>query len=40
MRNDKNNFFVPRQDMNKTENLDESSLFGMLSPEFTTILLL
>jgi len=30
---------LPRQDMNKSENPDESSLFGMLSPEFTTILL-
>lgn len=31
--------YLPRQDMNKSENPDESSLFGMLSPEFTTILL-
>ena len=30
---------LPRQDMNKSENPDESSLFGMLSPKFTTILL-
>jgi len=30
---------LPRQEMNKSENPDESSLFGMLSPELTTILL-
>lgn len=35
----KNTVYLPRQDMNKSENPDESSLFGMLSPEFTTILL-
>ena len=31
--------YLSRQEMNKSENPDESSLFGMLSPEFTTILL-
>ena len=36
---DQGTFRLPRQDMNKSENPDESSLFGMLSPEFTTILL-
>ena len=36
---DKSAFYLPRQDMNKSENPDEFSLFGMLSLEFTTILL-
>ena len=36
---DKSAFYLPRQEMNKSENPDESSLFGMLSPELTTILL-
>ena len=36
---DESAFYLPRQDMNKSENPDESSLFGMLSLEFTTILL-
>lgn len=36
---DKDTLCVSRQDMNKSENPDESSLFGMLSPGFTTILL-
>ena len=39
LRDEKSLVYLPRQDMNKSENLDESSLFGMLSPEFTTILL-
>ena len=36
---DKSSIHLPRQEMNKSENPDESSLFGVLSPEFTTILL-
>ena len=36
---EENTLCVSRQEMNKSENPDESSLFGMLSPELTTILL-